>query len=245
MVVPLFVAVAAVAFSACVDHAQQLRRAEIYYDLGVSHLQNQRFREAMAQFETALNEYPEYARAHAALALIYHSMGDLARAEASYKKAIEYDPKFTDAYNNLGSVYIDMDRCDEAIPLFQKATADLFYNTPYLAEHNLGWCYYKTGRTDLAIHHIRKALTINPKFCLAYRNLGTIYEDEKKCVPALDQYRKYAEYCPDEQLAHLQTGMMEAACGDVQNAVQSFAKCSDLDPKSETGLKCRGKRSWG
>lgn len=224
--------------SCATDPVVAQRRAAIYYDLGVNQFRDQRYREAMSQFETALREFPEYAPAHAAMGLLYFSMQKYDQAIVSYKKALEYDPSLTDVYNNLGSVYLALERYDEAIPLFEKAAADLSYPTPYLAVQNLGWALYKTGRTKEGIRKIKDALLMNPRLCIAHRTLGLIHAERDDCRAALASFQDYAKICPAEQLAWSKVAEFEGRCGSESSATDAWAKCAEIDPSSEMGRTC-------
>jgi tetratricopeptide (TPR) repeat protein len=91
---------------------------------------------------------PQNARAnyYYALSLLQQDKGsngpDL-EAESLFKKAVELDPKFGEAYLQLGILYADRKRMDEAIGAYQKAIEA----TPDLAEahYRLGQAYAHTG----------------------------------------------------------------------------------------------------
>jgi TolA-binding protein len=70
------------------------------------------------------------------------------------------------------------------------------------------------------------ALTTNPKFCLGYRNLGTIYDETGQTEDACRQFGKFREYCPDAPEAHLREGTCLAKLGKVQEAKASFEACA-------------------
>ncbi|HXN40990.1 MAG TPA: social motility TPR repeat lipoprotein Tgl, partial [Myxococcaceae bacterium] len=154
---------------------REQRGAEIHYDLGVNAQQAGEMRSALAEFETALTLDPGFAEAHNAIALLLsNAFGRPEEAIAHLNKALEIRPTFSEAKVNLGVVLSQQGRYDAAIKLFEEALNDMRYPTPYFAEGNLGWALYKKGDTKMALDHIRAAVTIEPKFCQGYRNLGII-----------------------------------------------------------------------
>lgn len=102
-------------------------------------------------------------------------MGRKEEAIALLKRAIEINSDFKEAYNALGSLYIDMKNYKEAIRLLEKA---IMIDSDYAQAHNnLAVAYYYEKEYDLAIKHCDKALalgcSIHPKFLEAlqsYRN---------------------------------------------------------------------------
>jgi len=57
--------------------------------------------------DKALNDDPTNASLHFAKGTLYDKLNDVEDAATSYAKAIEIDPKFFDAYYNLGAVYFN------------------------------------------------------------------------------------------------------------------------------------------
>jgi tetratricopeptide (TPR) repeat protein len=52
---------------------------------------------------------------------VYFNMNKLEDAELSYRKAVEVDPEFSDAWNNLGYVLMRLKRCHEAEDAIKRA----------------------------------------------------------------------------------------------------------------------------
>jgi len=64
---------------------------------------------------------PHYAEAHYNLGITLRSLGQLSEAEASYHKALEFNPNNAETRNNLRMVLQELNRIDEAIACFRKA----------------------------------------------------------------------------------------------------------------------------
>lgn len=69
--------------------------------------------------------------------LAFNNNHDFAKAEASFREALKYEPNSALALNNLGSVLNEEGKFDEAIPLLEKAVAS--DPTFALARNNLAW----------------------------------------------------------------------------------------------------------
>ncbi|MBP6913540.1 MAG: tetratricopeptide repeat protein [Candidatus Levybacteria bacterium] len=61
----------------------------------------------------------------------------------------------------------------------------------YYLENNIGDQLAQQGKYDLAIIHFKKSIKINPKWYIAYSNLGIVYE-QKKDYEKAEKYLQYA-----------------------------------------------------
>jgi tetratricopeptide (TPR) repeat protein len=84
--------------------------------------------------------------------------GETARAIVHFKRAIEADPKSSEAYNKLGLALTDAGYCDEAIPCFRRSLELRPGYPPVYA--NLGNLFEQTGRPDKAITYYNRALEL-------------------------------------------------------------------------------------
>ena len=73
---------------------------------GVAYIQNEKFAEAKAHFEKAISIKPS-ASAWTYLGISADRTGDRAGAEKAYKSALELDPTFAEAAQNLAALYLD------------------------------------------------------------------------------------------------------------------------------------------
>lgn len=103
-----------------------------------------------------------------------YQKGDLDGAEKFFREAVKKRPRDPIAHNNLGVVLEDLERVDEAIPLFKLAT--VLSKTPYSAPHaNLARAYYEQGKLDLAKESGEKALGIDAQNPITLLILANIY----------------------------------------------------------------------
>ena len=104
--------------AACVHVPTEKERqgAEAHYDLGVSAQTAGDVRSALKEFEASLKLDEDFAEAHNAIALLLHlSFDKKDEAEKHYRRALEIRPTFSEAKVNLGNLYLDQGRLDEAI----------------------------------------------------------------------------------------------------------------------------------
>jgi tetratricopeptide (TPR) repeat protein len=87
---------------------------------GLRHYKNQRFQEAIAEFEKAIRLFPDFKEAYSILGNAYfrnHMFEDAARAYARVK---EMDPHDTTAYENMGVIYANGGNYVEAMKEWQR-----------------------------------------------------------------------------------------------------------------------------
>lgn len=220
--------------------ADEAHQALIHHDLGVEALRSNDFRSSLGEFQKALDLDPDLDLSHNAIGVLFHvQYREHDKAMAHYRRALEVNPKFTDARVNLANVYLDLGRHTEAVPLYQEALADMLYKTPYIAENNLGWALYKTGKVDLGIQRIRAALVYNPKFCLGHRNLGMIYTDLKQIEKACDALGQYVKHCAKEPEAHYRMAKCLLAAARQDEARKSLETCVSLGENTQIGPECQ------
>jgi superkiller protein 3 len=114
--------------------------AEKYMQEGFISFQSQKYDQAIASYEKAIQLDPKAAAAHNMLGMAcrfkYSQLGNPEYRDkevAAFKKAIEIDPKFWVAMINLGTTYYAMGQGAQAAPLFRQALA-LNPNHPEKAE---------------------------------------------------------------------------------------------------------------
>jgi type IV pilus assembly protein PilF len=213
---------------------QRTKDAEIHYELGTNYLQNGDAQSALKEFLIAVQSNPEMPQPHAGLGFVYaFSLNNPAEAEVEFRRAIDLDPTFSDALNNFGAFYLSRERYAEAVPLFERALGNPLYAERFIAEGNLGWALYKTGKVDKGIARLRGAVLVAPKYCKGWRELGTIYSETGKLDEAVIAFGKYAASCPDAPDAHLQNGKVLARASRADEARTEFAKCAKAPPAKD------------
>ncbi|RPH70879.1 MAG: tetratricopeptide repeat protein [Myxococcaceae bacterium] len=224
--VPVLVAAALLGSCVHVPTEKERQGAEAHYDLGINAQNAGDVRSALKEFEESLKLDPEFADAHNAIAVLLHLSFDRKdEAEKHYKQALEIRPAFSEAKVNLGNLYLDQGRLDEAIGLYEQALNDMLYATPYIAEANLGWAYFKKGNSTQAVEHLRASVNHNPQFCLAYKDLGLVQDARGDIAAACTEFTRFVQACPKVAEAHQLLGSCQVRQGRASEARASFDAC--------------------
>ncbi len=78
----------------------------------------------------------------------YQAQGNADKALDEYRKALEVDPHYVQAYTNIGSVYLGMKDFDRAIENFKKVIELNYWDKK--AHYNLGMAYLYQGEPEKA-----------------------------------------------------------------------------------------------
>ena len=183
------------------------------------------YTDAMGKFEQALplasgkNRVAVLER----LADTYDKAKQTDKAIATYQQAIEVDPQNGDLHNNLGNLYANGGKVEEAKAEFQKA-ADINPGGASQYYFNLGAVLYNTGKMDDAVEAFKKCSSIDPQKADAYFWLGlalsgkmTTGADGKVNTPpgTLEAFQKYLEIAPTGPNAEAAKAQIQIIQGSV------------------------------
>jgi Flp pilus assembly protein TadD len=121
--------------------------------------------------------------------------GHLSEAEASLAVALEYNPRFVEAWVNLGYVELRRGRFERARRDFLKAR-DLNQDIP-APHHALGVLADEEGRGADAEAHYRAALKIDPGFYPARANLARRLFARGRFEDAREQFERLRQVVPE------------------------------------------------
>lgn len=116
----------------------------------------------IAHFQQMASDLPESATPFFAAGQIQYNLGNLSEAEMSFRRAIQRDPEFADAYVILGVTYVKMKSPEKARQTFQNMNKRMGGNA--VALHNLGILESKLNNLDLAQHYFEEALKVDPTY---------------------------------------------------------------------------------
>lgn len=140
--------------------------SEAHNYLGKLYMDNERWDEAIDQFEKALENYlydtPSYALYNMGWA--YYSKKDYNRALAQYREVIRSDPQtllMPQIMKNIGLVYYDQNNLAEAAHHFEKSVA--MDSTLFDAYFLLGQSYVKMNESGKARTAFQKVLDLAPE----------------------------------------------------------------------------------
>lgn len=147
---------------------------------GMSNFNKGRITYAMSDFNNALNLKPNGALAIDGLGLIAVRQNDFEKASKYYTEALAAGLKknSTIDHTKYGTMYLDLGLYKNAAVDFDQAIK--LSGSDSEALFGMGCCLHAGGDIDAAINYYNKALTYNPKFINARKNLSLAEEDRNK-----------------------------------------------------------------
>ncbi len=154
---------------------------------------------------------------------------NLTAAERVYRKAIKINPGFVEAFNNLGTVLVDLERLKEATSVFRKALK-LRPDHPMLL-NNLGNSLQLQGENEMAIEYFQKSLAQDSNYADAYNNLGNALKDIDCLDEAVESYLVAIKHDPLNKEAHNGLGSVLQKQKKIDEAIAQYHKVIDIDSK--------------
>ncbi|MFW9992515.1 MAG: tetratricopeptide repeat protein [Candidatus Odinarchaeota archaeon] len=139
-------------------------------------------------------------RAHFYKGLTLALEGDNAGAETYFRRSADLNPKYSDAWMELGIVQYFQGKREEALVSLQEAAK---YKNWYLVYFNLGRTYDILGRIDEAREFYLKALKKNSKDFKSWANLTAIYVKLGQLDEAITAGERALELEPGDHIAKI------------------------------------------
>jgi Tfp pilus assembly protein PilF len=182
--------------------------------------QEQKYAEAIAQYETILAAYPAHLDANIFLASAYRASGQLGEAVRIYDEIAETDPPRADFWFNRGNALGDQGRREEAVAAYERSL-ELDSNGPTVLA-NKAISELALNRPDAAIESYQRALAIDPIHRIALNNIGNLLAEQGRLHEAADYLRQTIAAFPDLAEAHYNLSHILLRLGDFANGFRQY-----------------------
>ncbi len=206
-----------------------------HYQMGVSYLEERNYTSALKELSEAEKQddsNPEL-QYNLGRALVGRRRLDL--AEGKFLKALALRPKYSEARNDLGVLYLETGRWDNAIQQFKAVKDDLFYPRPDFAQLNLGLAYLGKGEYGAAMAEFKAVQAYSPRNPVALVSIGRVLFAEGKTDLAIEEYRRALSIAPDYANGHYHLGMALMKQSQLAAARQAFKEVVRIAPDTELG----------
>ena len=211
------------------------QKARLHYQLGISSLSDNNPSQALQelfQAEAIDGDDPEI---QSALAQAYLQKRAYDLAEQHWLRAISLSGGAPQHYNNLGALYLTMERYDDAIGVFRKAADNLLFPTPEVAWGGIGYAYFLKRDYPAAERAYLKARGLNSRYFQAALKLGELYYGQERNAEALELFVKATELSPRSASAQYWLGLTHLKLKNQVAARKAFEETVRLAPDSEPG----------
>ena len=185
--------------------------------------------EAIENLKVATSLLATNAQAWNYLGLAYHHAGQASNAIPAYQQALRLDHDLTEAHFNLGCLWLEENKLDQAKIEFNAVTLRR-------ANYIDGWL--KLGETQTRAHDLvgaensfNKALSMNPQQPEAYNGLGMVSLQRNRPRDAVQHFNAALKAQPDYAPAILNLAVVEQAyLNDRPAALQKYHEYLALTP---------------
>ena len=150
-----------------------------------------------------------------------------------YEDIVRKSPQRASVHFDLGKLYKDAGRGDDAVREYKKAIA---LDPDYAAPHtNLGNLYLDNGLSGLAMEEYRAALRIKPSDVNAHYNFGRAYSALSMNNEALNEFWQVLSLDPEHVEAHNHIGNIFLGAGKLDIAEKEYMTALRLRPDYALG----------
>jgi tetratricopeptide (TPR) repeat protein len=170
--------------------------------------------------------------------LTWRQAGIYRNQETLWRDTLAKNPDCWMAQNNLGTLFADKGRFNEAIENYRKAIQ--INPNSAVPLYSLGVALAAKGRLDEAIENYRKAIQINPDYCDALNNLGIALADKGRFDEAIENYYKAIQLNPNNPKVLNNLGVALADKGRFDEAIENYRKAIQINPNYPKALNNLG-----
>jgi serine/threonine protein kinase/Tfp pilus assembly protein PilF len=181
-----------------------------------------------SMIEVYTQKYPKEKRGHYWMGLYFYVNEKFDKSIESLNRALELDPGYGEALNQIAYCYSDLENYDKAIAYFERyAEASPGDPNPY---DSMGEIYFIVGRFDESLAEYEKALDVDKNFYMAIQSIGYIFAFREKPSETMMWCDRYIEQAPSTGIKaqaytwrgfyHYWLGQAGKAFGDLQVATE-------------------------
>jgi superkiller protein 3 len=175
---------------------------------GDKYAERQEFEKAIKEYRAAAKLNPPSDDVYYKMAAAYHKLAyknldfsagahdQLLESIDCYKKVISINPRYVEAYNDIGFAYNCLMRQRDAIPYLEKAIE--LDPEMVAAYNNLGASYIDLNAPEKALPYLEKALQMDPDYWRTHYNIGVIYFFKGENAKAKENFEKAKKMMGDE-----------------------------------------------
>ncbi len=192
---------------AAIEVLEQLARSRpdnpaVYITLGDALRGLERYDEASAAYDEAIDLYPELGPGQwlvfFARGITFERTDQWERAEADFRRALELNPGQPQVMNYLGYSFVEMgENLEEALALIEEAV-EAQPDSGYIVD-SLGWVQYRMGSYADAVLNLERAAELMPVDPVVNDHLGDAYWAVGRKNEAEFQWRRALSFDPEEQ----------------------------------------------
>jgi len=203
---------------------------------------------ALDYLNTAIQKDPQNADVYFYKGNVYKEAGDTSKAISSFQTATELNPKFYDAFMQIGLLLKEKkDKnaakyFDNAIRVKENGSDALYAKANVLKEE--GVKLYDANKLPEAVSKLQQAIAAfkqvieqDHRNVEAYMGIGFSYYQMDSVREAYEYYDKALKIAPTYAGAHFSKGLCAEELGKTKEAIMLFQNCLNIDPEFSRATK--------
>ena len=215
--------------------AQSPADAELRFSTGVMHLREGRVDLALEEFKHAVKADPKNPYFQKGMGQAYAAKRDWGAAIAAFRKALELNPLYIDARNDLGYALIMSGDRDAGKKEFLSAFSDPMNPAPEISALNLGRALLEEKNYAEAINWFRSSIGRNKAFASPYLYLAETLVTVGRNEEAAAQLEAGVRDAPSEPELLLALGRVYLKVGRLAEARTRLDEALKADPGGAVG----------
>nr|XP_035116265.1 tetratricopeptide repeat protein 6 isoform X3 [Callithrix jacchus] len=184
-------------------------------------------KKAQKDFLKALHINPGYIKARISLGYNLQIQGKFQKAWNHFTIAMDIEPKNYLAYEGRAVVCLQMGNNFAAM---QDINAAMKINTTAEFLTNRGVIHEFMGHKQNAMKDYQEAISLNPKYSLAYFNAGNIYFHHRQFSQASDYFSKALKFDPENEYVLMNRAIANTILKKYEEAKEDFANVIERCP---------------
>jgi tetratricopeptide (TPR) repeat protein len=217
--------------------AEQMERAREHFNAGVKHGIDYDYKDAIKEFNKAIDLNPLYAEAFLYKGLAKIELEDNSQAIKDLTITIELDPAFSDqAHYFRGLAKYNLEDYTGSI---DDLTIAIRMNPDYVA-------FYQRGKANLKLKEYRRSLQdfeisirLQPDFYEAYLYRGINHYYMNKLEEAIEDLEISKRYLPNNAMAFYYSGLARTGIQNSYVAIEDLNKAIELNPSYASAYEAR------
>jgi tetratricopeptide (TPR) repeat protein len=186
---------------------------------------------ALAQLDILQDARPSDARVSYVSALLFIDRKDYKAAENSFRETLQKDPNLYGAWQDLGLLYAQQGRWNEAAETFAELTKR--QQNSVEAAYFLALSYFNAGKSVEAEREVRRALRLDGALAEGHTLLGIILAFKgNSFAESLESLSQAVALAPNNFDAVLYLGRVQYVLKDFQSSLKNLQTAVSLNPKN-------------
>jgi len=214
------------------------------YTMGREAFKKGEFDNAIELLEEFSTTHPNFADVYNMLGQAYHSKSDFEKAIKHFEKALEINPRYTDAALNLAVTLFDLGRYEQATEIQKRFQCEAECSgdrlDPYARKKlanmhaEIADVYQGLGMYENAVDEYARALELAPDFPDVRTKLAETYRDQGNHSDAITELKKVKQATPNYTHSRVSLGIIYYTMDRLDEAQAEWDEVLQMEPGHPT-----------